>query len=109
MGLAGSVNQVITQSEIGGMGMTNKSNNKEANNRLRWKCRRGMLELDIMLQSFLKDGYTDLNQEDSEYFEQLLDYEDNPLLELLMGHMQPANPAMKGIIASIQYATCPKD
>ncbi len=80
---------------------------QEADNRLRWKCRRGMLELDIMLQSFLKNGYVDLSSADRQLFEQLLDYEDNPLFELLMGHMQPANPAMKNVIQSIQHATCP--
>ena len=83
--------------------------NIEADNRLRWKCRRGMLELDIMLHSFLKNGYSELSTEDAQYFEQLLDYEDNPLFELLMGHMQPANPSMKNVITSIQYATCPKN
>ena len=88
--------------------MNTVNNKQEADNRLRWKCRRGMLELDIMLQSFLINGYADLNPEDNQYFEQLLDYEDNPLFELLMGHMQPANQAMKHVIKSIQYATCPK-
>lgn len=82
---------------------------QEADNRLRWKCRRGMLELDIMLQSFLKHNYADLSSEDTQYFEQLLDYEDNPLFELLMGHMQPANPAMKNVIKFIQQSTLPKD
>lgn len=79
----------------------------EADNRLRWKCRRGMLELDIMLQSFLTNGYSKLNTEESKFFEQLLDYEDNPLFELLMGRMQPANPQMNHVIKSIQRATCP--
>ncbi len=81
----------------------------EADNRLRWKCRRGMLELDIMLQSFLKNGYAELEEEESKLFEQLLDYEDNPLFELLMGHMQPANPKMNHVIKSIQRATCSND
>jgi len=82
---------------------------QKIDNRLRWKCRRGMLELDIMLQSFLENGYSKLEPEDINYFEQLLDYEDNPLFELLMGKMQPANPAMKHVIKSIQYATCPRN
>jgi len=68
-----------------------------------------MLELDIMLQSFLKNGYAELNATDREYFGQLLDYEDNPLFELLMGHMQPADPEMKNVIQAIQYATCPNN
>ena len=83
--------------------------NLEVDNRLRWKCRRGMLELDIMLQSFLENGYTELGAKNNNYFEQLLDYEDNPLFELLMGRMQPADPAMKHVIQSIQRATCPKN
>jgi len=82
---------------------------QEVDNRLRWKCRRGMLELDIMLQSFIESGYAELGPEDNNYFEQLLNYEDNPLFELLMGHMQPADPAMKHVIQSIQRATCPKN
>ena len=81
-------------------------NRQKADNRLRWKCRRGMLELDIMLQSFLHKDFENLSSEDARYFEQLLDYEDNPLFELLMGHMQPADPAMKNVIKSIQRATC---
>ena len=84
-------------------------NKQEVDNRLRWKCRRGMLELDIMLQSFLKNGYADLSVEDTCLFAQLLDYEDNPLFELLMGHMKPANPAMNNVIQAIQFATCPKE
>jgi len=83
-------------------------NKQEADNRLRWKCRRGMLELDIMLHSFLthEKGYPALNEAQGVLFEQLLDYEDNPLFELLMGHMEPADPAMKYVIQSIQSATC---
>ncbi len=73
-------------------------------NRLRWKCRRGMLELDILLQSFLDTGYAALDQADTQRFAQLLDYEDNPLFDLLMGHMQPADgdfvPLLKAIRAS---------
>jgi len=83
-------------------------NKQEADNRLRWKCRRGMLELDIMLHSFLthENGYQTLNDAQRVLFEQLLDYEDNPLFELLMGHMEPADPAMKHVIQSIQSTTC---
>lgn len=78
-------------------------------NRLRWKCRRGMLELDILLQNFLEDGFSSLARDDSKRFEQLLEYEDNPLFELLMDHMQPADPNMKHVIQSIQRATLNKN
>lgn len=80
-------------------------NSQEVDNRLRWKCRRGMLELDIMLHSFLDNGYANLDMANIKLFEQLLGYEDNPLFELLMGNMQAANPEMKYVIKSIQQAT----
>jgi len=77
----------------------------EIDNRLRWKCRRGMLELDIMLQSFLDNGYANLDKSEVLFFEQLLSYEDNPLFELLMGNMQAANADLNYVIKSIQQAT----
>ena len=81
----------------------------KVNNRLRWKCRRGMLELDILLQNFLEDGFSSLAHDDRNLFEQLLEYEDNPLFELLMDHMQPADPNIKHVIQSIQRATLNKN
>jgi len=72
-------------------------------NRLRWKCRRGMLELDIMLQTFLDHGYMELGKIQQEHFDELLSYEDNPLFELLMNNTSPTNPEMKYVIKSIQY------
>lgn len=87
-------------------------NQQETDNRLRWKCRRGMLELDIMLQCFLDNvdnGYASLDSANIKIFEQLLSYEDNPLFELLMDHMQPADPNMKHVIQSIQRATLNKN
>ena len=74
----------------------------ETDNRLCWKCRRGMLELDILLQGFLQNGYSELDQADLDRFAQLLEYEDNPLFELLMGHMQPADSDFVPLLAAIR-------
>lgn len=71
-------------------------------NRLQWKCRRGMLELDILLSSFLQNGYETLDDADLERFSQLLEYEDNPLFELLMGKMQPADASFNPLISLIR-------
>ena len=78
--------------------------NYEGDNRLRWKCRRGMLELDIMLQTFLDKGYRELDARGQTLFEELLSYEDNPLFELLMNHTSPANPELSYVIKSIQHS-----
>lgn len=47
--------------------------------RLRWKCRRGMLELDLMLLRFLEQGYPRLTPEERAAFDALLDEEDPTL------------------------------
>lgn len=52
--------------------------------RLRWKCRRGMLELDLLLQGFLDDGYDELDEAGRAEFEALLALPDQELFELLL-------------------------
>jgi len=77
-------------------------------NRLRWKCRRGMLELDLMLNAFLdngEDGYASLDDTDREVFRTILEYPDNMLLELLMGRMQASEPAVNHVIQRICQTT----
>ncbi|MEK7778778.1 MAG: succinate dehydrogenase assembly factor 2 [Pseudomonadota bacterium] len=53
--------------------------------RARWRCRRGMLELDIVLQRFLDRYYLQLNNQQLEQFERLLDLPDNDLWDLITG------------------------
>lgn len=53
--------------------------------RARWRCRRGMLELDIVLQRFLDRDYLQLNNQQLEQFERLLDLPDNDLWDLITG------------------------
>lgn len=54
--------------------------------RLRWACRRGMLELDILLSSFVDEAYDDLSLENKEAFERLLVCQDPELFAWFMGH-----------------------
>ena len=53
--------------------------------RARWRCRRGMLELDIVLLRFLDRYYLQLNSQQLEQFERLLDLPDNDLWDLITG------------------------
>ena len=53
--------------------------------RLRWSCRRGLLELDLVLQRFLNEEYPSLGAEQRETFNRLLRLQDNDLLDLAMG------------------------
>ena len=52
-------------------------------NRLRWQCRRGLLELDLVLERFLERHGDHLQGEHLASFKTLLDYADNDLLDLI--------------------------
>jgi antitoxin CptB len=51
--------------------------------RLSWRCRRGLLELDIVLQRFSERYLPTLSQEELSAFDLLLDYPDNIFLDVI--------------------------
>ncbi|KXJ49588.1 MAG: hypothetical protein AXW17_00350 [Colwellia sp. Phe_37] len=54
--------------------------------RLRWACRRGMLELDVLFMPFVEEAYDDLSLENKAIFERLLECQDPELFAWFMGH-----------------------
>lgn len=52
--------------------------------RIRWRCRRGMLELDIVLQRFLEKHYVQLSESQCREFETLLSLPDHDLWAMMM-------------------------
>jgi antitoxin CptB len=72
--------------------------------RLRWKCRRGMLELDLLFGDFLDSGYDQLDAGERESFDNLLDYPDAVLLEWLMGRIQPTDKDVVRLVDKIRSA-----
>lgn len=54
-------------------------------NRLRWRCRRGLLELDLTLQRFLAAELEALSPPERSALAELLDYPDNDLWDVLSG------------------------
>jgi antitoxin CptB len=75
--------------------------------RLRWRCRRGMLELDLMLRGFLERGYASLDADGRAAFDELLNYADQDLLEFLMGRAQPTDTEVVHVIQAIRDAAGP--
>src|SRR5258705_392977 len=53
--------------------------------RIRWQCRRGLLELDLILQEFNRRHLAGLDPGQLELFTELLELPDNDLLDLAMG------------------------
>lgn len=56
--------------------------------RIRWHCRRGLLELDLVLAGFLDRHLEALDAQQLENFRELLEYQDNDLLDLVMGRAE---------------------
>lgn len=75
--------------------------------RLAWRCRRGMLELDLLLAGFLERGYAELSAADRSGFDELLNCEDAVLLEYLLGRLRPADPRLACVVAAIRRAAHP--
>ncbi|NOT11174.1 MAG: succinate dehydrogenase assembly factor 2 [Methylococcaceae bacterium] len=55
--------------------------------KLKWRCRRGVLELDIVLERYLTTDYLTATDQERASFIDLLDLEDNELLEVMLEKM----------------------
>lgn len=73
-------------------------------NRLRWQCRRGMRELDLLLLQFLGSGYADLDDAAALAFNRLLDCPDALLLEWLLGRQLPSDKDVADVVQRIRRA-----
>jgi antitoxin CptB len=71
---------------------------------LKWRCRRGMLELDILLNTYLDRKYDTMSQQQGAVFTAVLDYPDQVLLDLLLGNMQSNDTEVNSLITAIQQA-----
>lgn len=65
--------------------------------RIRWHCRRGLLELDLVLEAFLERGYGRLDAGQRGLFNELLEQPDNDLLDLALGRSEPA-PRYRAVV-----------
>ena len=52
---------------------------------MRWRCRRGLLELDIVLGRFIEQCYAGLDEVQQISFDALLDMPDNDLWDMISG------------------------
>ncbi len=73
--------------------------------RLKWACRRGMLELDIFLGNFLEHVYASLSSQQKQCFVDLLTYPDPVLFAWLTGAQQPENPELQAMVTLIHATT----
>ena len=72
--------------------------------RLRWRCRRGMLENDLVLSRFLDARGADLREDEVASLDRLLDMADNDLWNLIAGRMDPQDPAIAAFLPHLRAA-----
>ena len=70
--------------------------------RLRWRCRRGLLELDLTLQNFLHQAYQDLTAAERVAFDKLLALPDNVLHSYLQGSQNPSDQDLMQLVSKLR-------
>ena len=70
--------------------------------RIRWRSRRGLLELDIVLGRFIDEHYAKLNEAERQAFEALLDMPDNPLWDMIAGRQEATHTEQQALLEKIR-------
>ena len=71
--------------------------------RLRWRCRRGLLELDIVLGRFI-EHYAGLDARQQAAFDSMLDMPDTQLWDMLSGKLASESDDYNSLIKFINLA-----
>jgi antitoxin CptB len=69
--------------------------------KLRWRCRRGMRELDVLLTRYVDDQYCDASESHRAAFRQLLDSQDPLIYDYFLGRREAPSLELASLIARI--------
>ena len=69
---------------------------------VRWRSRRGMRELDVLLQRWLERGWRQASSDHRLLFRQLLECEDDQLWDWLLGRRLPEQDGLRRIVHEIR-------
>ncbi|WP_343642740.1 succinate dehydrogenase assembly factor 2 [Roseateles sp.] len=74
--------------------------------KLKWRCRRGLLENDLFIERFFQRHEGELTEFHAEGLRQLMDLSDNDLLDLLLARKEPADdldrPDVHAVLAMLR-------
>lgn len=73
-----------------------------ASRRLQWRCRRGMLELDLLFTGFVNHELHSMTEAQMEALDRLLDLPDNDLWSLLLTAEPAVNDATQQVIEKLR-------
>ena len=80
----------------------NDSTDQAELRRLRWRCRRGMRELDQLLERWLDREWRQSPEALRGDFRRLLDSEDDRLWKWFLGHERPDDDALDALVRRIR-------
>ena len=69
---------------------------------LRWQCRRGMRELDILLTNFFDSDYLQASEDQKQAFRELLALPDPDLIGYLLGGQSPPEAALANVVNQLR-------
>ena len=69
--------------------------------RLRWRCRRGMKELDVLLTRYVEQHYGGASRAARRAFRELLEAPDPLIYAYCMGQVRPPTPLLSSLIDRI--------
>ena len=72
--------------------------------RILWHCRRGLLELDLILQRFVETRLDGLGGEEVAALKLLLAFDDNDLLDLVMCRAEPVDTRVLSVLEMLRTA-----
>ncbi len=69
--------------------------------KLRWRCRRGIKELDVLLTRYADEQFRDAPESYQEAFRELLEGQDSAIYAYCFGQQRPPTPELSALIERI--------
>ena len=70
--------------------------------RLMWRCRRGMKELDVLLERYVRSRLPSASTEEHQALLDLLELPDPVLADYLLGHATATDPVRAALVSAIR-------
>ena len=74
-----------------------------------WRCRRGIREMDLLLQRFVESRYNSLTETEKLAFAELLEQPDLDIMDWIMERAVPPTNSLKAVIQMIRDTNCPEN
>ncbi len=71
--------------------------------KLRWRCRRGLLENDLFVERFFNRYADTLTMRQAQGLQVLMDLSDNDLLDVLLGRTPPTGELLHDDVATVLH------